>query len=304
MSSTGRSCRSLALAAWPLPLAGTPPRILASKKATFRLKTRVGGSRGCALGRFARRARRSRAIATGCRRYAYKTALGRSSWPNRDPIGEQGGVNLYGFVANDPTDAFDPLGLDISAPFRQMQGCKNLQDALDTSANNQVKDALAEYVSGGLKKITYGSNAPWTLALQKHSHLDGVRARIREEYKRRCAGSYGRTQGRDDFDLNALSGFENAKLWIRDVILGAVLDLDINKAYTTGSIRFQWQQRGANDCCCRQVVIAFKAWDTLSFHSNFRIPTKTIGPPNNPFGEDGPFHNVDLEWNWSEVISY
>jgi len=32
-------------------------------------------------------------------------------WVNRDPIGEQGGVNLYGFVSNNPVNATDPLGL-------------------------------------------------------------------------------------------------------------------------------------------------------------------------------------------------
>jgi RHS repeat-associated protein len=31
-------------------------------------------------------------------------------WPNRDPILEFGGINLYGFVGNDPIQFFDPLG--------------------------------------------------------------------------------------------------------------------------------------------------------------------------------------------------
>ena len=32
-------------------------------------------------------------------------------WPNRDPIGERGGVNLYGFVGNDGVNAQDYLGM-------------------------------------------------------------------------------------------------------------------------------------------------------------------------------------------------
>jgi hypothetical protein len=32
-------------------------------------------------------------------------------WPNRDPIGERGGYNLYGFVGNDGVNAWDYLGL-------------------------------------------------------------------------------------------------------------------------------------------------------------------------------------------------
>src|SRR5437667_10703929 len=43
-------------------------------------------------------------------RYRYlHSKLGR--WLNRDPIGEKGGVNLYGFVSNDPVQKSDRLGL-------------------------------------------------------------------------------------------------------------------------------------------------------------------------------------------------
>jgi RHS repeat-associated protein len=39
----------------------------------------------------------------------YSPALGR--WLSRDPIEEQGGLNLYGFVNNDPVNKWDRLGL-------------------------------------------------------------------------------------------------------------------------------------------------------------------------------------------------
>ncbi|PLX40040.1 MAG: hypothetical protein C0608_10075 [Deltaproteobacteria bacterium] len=38
----------------------------------------------------------------------YSPELGR--WINRDPIEEEGGLNLYGFVGNDPINAYDLLG--------------------------------------------------------------------------------------------------------------------------------------------------------------------------------------------------
>jgi RHS repeat-associated protein len=44
----------------------------------------------------------------------YSTNLGR--WISRDPIEEEGGLNLYAFVLNDPLNYFDLLGLQQPAP--------------------------------------------------------------------------------------------------------------------------------------------------------------------------------------------
>ncbi|MGH8094998.1 MAG: RHS repeat-associated core domain-containing protein [Chthoniobacterales bacterium] len=41
---------------------------------------------------------------------AYNATLGR--WLSRDPIGENGGLNLYDYVFNNPINLWDPLGLD------------------------------------------------------------------------------------------------------------------------------------------------------------------------------------------------
>ena len=38
--------------------------------------------------------------------------MGRGRWPSRDPIGEEGGLNLYAAMGNEPVNMFDPLGLD------------------------------------------------------------------------------------------------------------------------------------------------------------------------------------------------
>jgi hypothetical protein len=47
----------------------------------------------------------------GSRACGYKTASGRAEWPNRDPIGEEGGRNLYRIVNNDCINRYDALGL-------------------------------------------------------------------------------------------------------------------------------------------------------------------------------------------------
>jgi RHS repeat-associated protein len=41
---------------------------------------------------------------------AYDPQLGR--WLSADPIGEKGGMNLYGYVRGDPVNSWDPFGLD------------------------------------------------------------------------------------------------------------------------------------------------------------------------------------------------
>ena len=48
---------------------------------------------------------------------ATKTASGPSQWPNRDPFGERGGLNLYGMVGNSPVNYWDYLGLAGEACF-------------------------------------------------------------------------------------------------------------------------------------------------------------------------------------------
>jgi RHS repeat-associated protein len=51
-------------------------------------------------------------VGAGLNYYGYRfyaPAIGR--WMNRDPLGEAGGINLYGFVSNNPVNWVDPWGL-------------------------------------------------------------------------------------------------------------------------------------------------------------------------------------------------
>ena len=92
------------------PLLDHRPNTTFAPLLPHRPKTRVRGFSGCPSGRLSRRGG-ARAINTpGSRACAYKTASGRHEWPNRDPIGEEGGNNLYMFVDNAPTDEMDDYG--------------------------------------------------------------------------------------------------------------------------------------------------------------------------------------------------
>ncbi|MBC8095026.1 MAG: hypothetical protein H7Y43_04365 [Akkermansiaceae bacterium] len=66
---------------------------------------------------------------------AYNSDLGR--WLSRDPLGEPGGVNLHAYVANDPINNFDSLGLcDDSFPWQKFK-----QDMFDLTKITGFTDA-------------------------------------------------------------------------------------------------------------------------------------------------------------------
>jgi hypothetical protein len=69
-----------------------------------------------------------------------KTASGIPYWPSRDPIEEEGGINLYGFVNNDGVGEIDVLGL----------GTKEIGDFLAISVG-LFGDAvdIAEHIEDG-----------------------------------------------------------------------------------------------------------------------------------------------------------
>ena len=93
----------LRISAWPP--ARRSPAVRRDEGETSPLKTRVGTFRQPPSDRLSRQGRRRRVIATGSARCAYKTASGRGKWPNRDPIQERGGWNLYGFIGNGPLES-------------------------------------------------------------------------------------------------------------------------------------------------------------------------------------------------------
>ena len=57
-----------------------------------------------------------------------KPVSGRPFWPNRDPIGERGGLNLYGMVGNDPVTDFDVLGLTVIKYEPKLLSGRNVRD--------------------------------------------------------------------------------------------------------------------------------------------------------------------------------
>ena len=103
----------------------------------------------------------------------YNPSSGR--WLSRDPIGERGGVNLYGFVRNNPVSLVDLLGLrDITA--EEQKVLDELQKFADSVAGNKSASTYGngEYakaiaaVIGDIKALIAsikGEEDPATLAM-------------------------------------------------------------------------------------------------------------------------------------------
>jgi len=93
------------------PLPAVLNRILpTSAWPTSPLKTRARAFRPNPSGRISWRGRFRPIFTPGSRACGYKTPSGRTKWPSRDPIGQEGGWNLYGFVGNAPIDSYDSDG--------------------------------------------------------------------------------------------------------------------------------------------------------------------------------------------------
>jgi RHS repeat-associated protein len=75
---------------------------------------------------------------------AYDSDLGR--WLNRDPLAQQGGLNLYAYVANNPINEFDLLGLENTAT----------QGAETVSFLGEANNVIAE--TSGIGNWTVGIN--------------------------------------------------------------------------------------------------------------------------------------------------
>ncbi len=123
----------------------------------------------------------SNAFSSGLYYYGYRfydPALGR--WINRDPIGERGGLNLYGFVENDPVRKWDILG--------------------NTTCNKDTLRKTREVTSGALLNQRNCGNSSYTQTVTFSVGLFGIggsrstsvtikpctRMKVTATYKERC----------------------------------------------------------------------------------------------------------------------
>jgi RHS repeat-associated protein len=103
----------------------------------------------------------------------YSPEMGR--WVSRDPIGENGGMNLFGFVKNGPVCRFDSLGLRGNEPPDVEWGCCG-EDVYDLNRQCCYEDDGAAKV--GEKHFVTGIKRCFAAAFPTHSYLKKATATV------------------------------------------------------------------------------------------------------------------------------
>jgi RHS repeat-associated protein len=87
---------------------------------------------------------------------AYDPSTGR--WLSRDPIEEDGGINLYGYVGGNPVNLIDPLGLVLQVPIALCLADPICDAAVAAAAREGVKMCL-KYGSAAVAGIWAAYNS-------------------------------------------------------------------------------------------------------------------------------------------------
>jgi RHS repeat-associated protein len=92
----------------------------------------------------------------------YNPKFGR--WLSRDPIGEEGGINLYGYVGNRPTMLIDPLGLiDVDVVIWRAKLSSGSVGHVMVISSNSDEVHLSQYPhKPGERTLAHGPNTTFT----------------------------------------------------------------------------------------------------------------------------------------------
>jgi RHS repeat-associated protein len=233
-------------------------------------------------------------------------------WPSRDPIGERGELNLYGFVFNRPLSWIDRLGwepVDLTDAgsaflnaFKVIGG--DLLDRIaesyleDEAANDQFDEALSTYVKpGGVVRYDYNQNDPWTQALMKAPLYDRMREFLVDMARESCKDGTMLMGHMGKWDNIADNGPAIQPVWDAYMYW---LELELQ---SLGSNDGFFTITGV-DCCKRVLTYEMLVMDSFRFGSNFRIPGTSVGAPDNPLGVTGAFGTVEITWQWAESLDF
>ncbi|MBF0227564.1 MAG: RHS repeat-associated core domain-containing protein [Desulfobacterales bacterium] len=140
----------------------------------------------------------------------YSAELGR--WLSRDPLGEVGGYNLYGFVGNNVINEFDIYGLigglELFEHYTReaFPSIPKYESEPYDIVIMQTRKALEDFFNGIPNSYSFGGSATWTQRLKKHPHIEDVRKFIKKRLKAYCAKiPFIKPFGNNNFNLNSFS---------------------------------------------------------------------------------------------------
>jgi RHS repeat-associated protein len=178
-------------------------------------------------------------------------------WLNQDPIGERGGINLYGFVGNDPVNRVDPLGLTFvvsPTPFPGQEGTYgpyvlNIPDGSSLVKSLHHLDPNSLYKNEYKTCQSLQSKSPWE-ALNPGDeagfdtpYFRGLNADDREYYEYN-----GEIFADNEINYFGIGMYEN---WAGDPLAVAIGITDAWKlsqyGRTPNDNTFYWLEKGYND---------------------------------------------------------
>jgi RHS repeat-associated protein len=109
-----------------------------------------------------------RDVDSGFNYYGYRFYdPGAGRWLNRDPIGERGGVNLYGMVGNDAVNGFDILGLSVGV----ISNGTDVPTSDEDQSHSSAGDLLAKLKTKSIRQCTCIKR----LDIGGHGNPEGIR---------------------------------------------------------------------------------------------------------------------------------
>ena len=141
------------------------------------------------------------------RNRTYNPVLGR--WIQRDPIGYNGGINLYGYVESGPASYNDPAGLAADTPLwkRNLQKClellrkiRSLRKDIDRQRRNLRNNPL------GLPESCPGDDTKPSLSIRGHRQIlknyeNSLHNNVNKYNSRGCGGNEGVPKGQPIIDV-------------------------------------------------------------------------------------------------------
>jgi RHS repeat-associated protein len=141
-------------------------------------------------------------------------------WLNPDPIGEEGGLNLYGYGLNNPISLTDPLGLDpsLAALFFQNLAQNGLSDA--RRVNDHLMGLIGDAAAGAVKTAYKAVTDPGGLAYDIYEGAQNLGTKLGTLAGDPCA----RKRAWEDFKNHMLTpeGIGDALFFVESFLAGGL----------------------------------------------------------------------------------